>query len=52
MANSGFWSRGVPFVWGTSAMVVLSLMLLVGMIGLIVVKGLSHFWPRCNARPG
>ena len=27
-------------------MVVLALMLLVGMVGIIVVKGLSHFWPE------
>jgi phosphate transport system permease protein len=41
-----FWSRGIPFIWGTSSTVILALLLLVGMLGLIVVKGLSHFWPR------
>ena len=46
MARSRFWSSGVPFVWGTSAMVILTLLLLAGLIGVIVQKGLAHFWPE------
>lgn len=45
MARGTFWSRGVPFIWGTGSMVIFALLMLAGMMGLILVKGLGHYWP-------
>lgn len=44
-SRSSFWTQGVPFVWGAGSMVMLILLLLAGLLGLIFVHGLSHFWP-------
>jgi phosphate transport system permease protein len=47
MARPGsFWSRGIPYVWGTGSMVILILILLAGLLGIIFVHGLGHFWPH------
>ncbi len=40
------WFRnGTPWVWLTGGAVTLSLIMVIGVIGLIAVRGLSHFWP-------
>lgn len=44
--RGAFWSAGIPFVWGTGSMVVLILLLLAGLLGVILVNGLGHFWPH------
>jgi len=38
--------RGEPAIWFTGAGLGVSLLMIVGMIGLILVNGLGFFWPR------
>ena len=40
-----FRRQGIPAVWSTGAMVLIILMLVAGMIGLVLSRGLGHFWP-------
>jgi phosphate transport system permease protein len=40
-----FWQSGEPFIWLTGGALTLSLLLVVGLIGLILVNGLGYFWP-------
>lgn len=41
------WLRGgAPFVWLTAGAVSISLIMVFGLLGLIAVKGLAHFWPQ------
>lgn len=40
------WRSGEPFVWLTGGALALSLLLVAGLIGLIMVNGLGFFWPR------
>lgn len=39
-------SAGEPWVWLNAAAVTASLVMVFGLLGLIAVKGLSHFWPH------
>ncbi len=39
-------SLGTPYVWLTSGAVAFCMILVVGVIGLITVKGAVHFWPK------
>jgi phosphate transport system permease protein len=39
-------SAGEPWVWLNAAAVTISLIMVFGLLGLIAVKGLSHFWPH------
>ena len=42
----GAWIKsGDPWIWMTATAVGLSLVAVVGLIGLIAAKGLAHFWP-------
>ncbi len=42
----GFWLRsGEPWIWLTAGSVSISLAMVVGLLALITVKGLAHFWP-------
>lgn len=38
--------KGEPWVWMNAAAVSISLIMVVGLLGLIAVRGLSHFWPH------
>ncbi len=38
-------SSGEPYIWLNAAAVTLSIIMVVGLIGLIAVRGLGHFWP-------
>lgn len=38
--------KGEPWVWMNAAAVSISLIMVVGLMGLIAVRGLSHFWPH------
>jgi phosphate transport system permease protein len=40
------WRSGEPFIWLTGGALALSLLLVVGLIGLILYNGLGFFWPR------
>jgi len=40
-----WFQSGVPWVWLNAAAVSISLILVFGLLGLIAVKGLGHFWP-------
>lgn len=37
---------GDPWVWLNAAAVALSIIAVLGLLGLLAVKGLSHFWPK------
>ncbi len=39
-------SAGEPWVWLNAAAVTASLVMVFGLLGLIAVKGLAHFWPH------
>ncbi len=39
-------ARGEPFVWLTGVGLGLSLLMIVGLLGLVVVQGSTTFWPR------
>lgn len=40
-----WFKSGSPWVWLNAGSVAISLVLVVGLIGLIAVRGLGHFWP-------
>ena len=40
-----WFDSGKPWVWLNAGAVSISLVMVVGLIGLIAVRGLSHFWP-------
>ncbi len=43
---SRIFAGGEPFIWLTGGALTLSLLLVVGLIGLILYNGLGFFWPR------
>ena len=40
-----WFKSGSPWVWLTSAAVSACLILVFGLLGLIAVRGMGHFWP-------
>jgi phosphate transport system permease protein len=40
-----WWKSGAPWVWLNAGAVAISIIMVLGLIGLIAVRGLSHFWP-------
>ncbi|MBB5349856.1 phosphate transport system permease protein [Haloferula luteola] len=44
-ASTGRSRRGEPFVWLTAAGLAIGVLLTVGLLGLVVTKGLESFWP-------
>ena len=40
-----FWKSGDPFIWLTGGALAFSLLMILGFITLILVKGLGQFWP-------
>ncbi|EWG98143.1 phosphate ABC transporter permease PstA [Halomonas sp. BC04] len=40
-----WWKSGAPWVWLNAGAVAVSIIMVVGLIGLIAVRGLSHFYP-------
>jgi len=42
---SSWFKSGSPWVWLNAGAVSISLVMVVGLLGLIAVRGLSHFWP-------
>ena len=45
-----FWTSGEPFIWLTGGALALSLLMVVGLIGLILYNGLGFFWPASVVR--
>ncbi len=46
--NSNFkawWQSGTPWIWLNAGAVSASIIVVFGLIGLIAVRGMSHFWP-------
>jgi len=46
--NSNFktwWQSGAPWIWLNAGAVSASILVVFGLIGLIAVRGMSHFWP-------
>jgi len=37
--------QGIPFIWLTGMALAVVILMIMGMIGLVLVKGMSHFWP-------
>jgi phosphate transport system permease protein len=42
---SSWFKKGTPWVWLNAGAVSISLVMVIGLLGLIAVRGLSHFWP-------
>ena len=42
---SSWFKGGSPWVWLNAGAVSISLVMVIGLLGLIAVRGLSHFWP-------
>jgi len=42
---SSWFKSGSPWVWLNAGAVSISLVMVIGLLGLIAVRGLSHFWP-------
>lgn len=43
--SGNWWGSGGPWVWLTAGAVTLSMLAVAGLLILIAVRGLSHFWP-------
>lgn len=44
-ASGNWWKSGGPWVWLAACAVTLSMLAVVGLLLLIAVRGLAHFWP-------
>ena len=44
-AKTGWWKSGSPWVWLSAGALTLSMLAVVGLLLLIAVRGLAHFWP-------
>ena len=40
------WAHGEPLIWLTGGALLLALAMIVGLVALVLVKGLATFWPR------
>lgn len=40
-----WFNSGTPWIWLNAGAVTISLVMVLGLLGLIAVRGLSHFWP-------
>src|SRR5690625_3274422 len=38
--------KGSPWIWLSGGAVTISMVMVVGLVAMIAVKGLSHFWPK------
>jgi len=41
-----WFSKGSPWIWLSGGAVAISMVMVVGLVGMITVNGLSHFWPK------
>jgi phosphate transport system permease protein len=44
-SNKGFFASGTPWIWLNGGAVAISMVMVIGLLGLIAVRGLGHFWP-------
>lgn len=42
---SKWWSSGAPWIWLNGGAVAISLIMVIGLLLLIAIRGLGHFWP-------
>ncbi len=42
---SKWFNSGTPFVWLNAGAVAISVIMVVGLLGLLAVRGMAHFWP-------
>lgn len=40
-----WFASGLPWIWLNGAAVAINVIMVVGLLGLIAVRGLGHFWP-------
>ena len=41
------WSRtGTPWIWLNAGAVAISIIMVLGLLGVLAVNGLRHFWPN------
>ncbi|MBL6754660.1 MAG: phosphate ABC transporter permease PstA [Pseudomonadales bacterium] len=45
ISASKWFSSGTPFVWLNAGAVAISILMVVGLLGLLAVRGMAHFWP-------
>lgn len=45
MSKQSFFKSGTPWIWLNGGAVALSIIMVFGLLGLIAVRGLAHFWP-------
>lgn len=45
ISASKWLSSGTPFVWLNAGAVAISILMVVGLLGLLTVRGMAHFWP-------
>ena len=41
-----FYKSGTPWIWLNAGAVAISVIMVVGLLALIAVRGLGHFWPK------
>jgi phosphate transport system permease protein len=41
-----WWKSGDPWIWLTAASVTVSILVVIGLVFLLAVNGLGHFWPK------
>ncbi|MCG8312239.1 MAG: phosphate ABC transporter permease PstA [Pseudomonadales bacterium] len=46
MSMKEWFRRGEPWVWINGGAVAISIIMVIGLLGLIAVRGLTHFWPH------
>lgn len=45
-ASTGRSSKGEPWIWLTAGGLSLGIVMVIGLLGLIIIKGVASFWPR------
>jgi phosphate transport system permease protein len=45
-SSLSMWKRGEPLIWLTGSALGLCILMIVGLVGVILVNGLSFFWPQ------
>jgi phosphate transport system permease protein len=40
-----WWKSGLPWIWLNAGAVIISVLMVVGLIALIVIRGMGYFWP-------
>jgi phosphate transport system permease protein len=43
--QTSWWKSGLPWIWLNGGAVAVSMIMVIGLLGLIAVRGFGHFWP-------